>query len=1622
MSFFDLDPTATRNLLDQARQSPLDPETLKPGWFAGMYKAPVTGIASAWNDAALLLGDAATPVARAAVRPIDKLFGSNIDDWLLREQQKAVDNVKGWAPDPRTTGVVSQAIHGIFNVVPEVIAGGPTVAATLQGYKGYRGGMAEGLDPGTALGKGAIDGVATWVGLKIPMTVAPGLGATANVLGAAAVNAPVGMVSRGATSEWLRARGYPDMADQYQVFDQAAIAMDLIMGGAFGALAHYGPRGAQAYDAWRKRFDGSLLPTDRDTALFVNNVLHAELDTAPGIPADPAARAAHAEALNKALADLLAGRPVTAPDGVTKANFVENPSATATREAARAVVEQHLGPEWATLQAELARRGLPTDPTLYQMLPGDRPPVRFTDNVSSMLSEWERTGDTATLLTRLRGLQGALEVRAEANAAKAGADRERGPLWVRERLLRAERNGEITPESRALVEWLLDKNPAIANDLAISIRSGNDARGSGNYNPMTRLVSLFKGRGNDETAAHEVLHHAERMMPEEVRQGVRDEWIKQLGETLRYATENQIQPLMQAVDDAIRAAAGDPQAYNRLTEQISKLEVPYSFYQFINPSEFWAVNAARLVRERAGADGWVAKAVQWLKEFIEKAKGAFGLSSDAAVIRGLDAVLRGDGTLSGRMIGDPAGRQAAGMVKLADLADRLRIQRTLDELIAAAESQKSWKDWYNRHEQALVDLFGTDAPLFQKLLSVTSQAASVKANVGLAVKAYRQLLAGDEFTGFLPAVIKNLERVRDDEAIQGQKIGEYAKANANDEGGIAVDRHIAQLFFGVDRPSPAQVAVAKARIIEIADRLGWEPRQVQAALWAFNQVRNGADPSAVVSYDTVLLNKFAEIAGIRAEFRGTPGGFRPSGTAFAGADAGQGATGRAGRARQRTGFDDAAGGLVYNDIARVSDAVQQESGTVQEAAPMDALVNSSRIPTITLQDLVGKRVFPTVADRTRAGALFTGIDGAKLQAAVPLPGGPYFPLRTSSMGAGVVWADRGKSVVTKKEQKIGSGADYMMVLLGDANMHQSNRTVAKSFIAQLDAYVSEGRISPENLAALEELVRTSPTTDKAVQAHIDRFPGFADPAAFHAYVESLSFEASKRLVTILDSAAAEKHGAPSMIRILDATREPSLAGGRWGDGVLVLKVNPDKPMIKLGEQGTLPHPDYPYGVQGEVVGKLEVPVNYEMLWKDWLDRAREQAMQRNAMSDKPKDNFQPNTRRAFELVLPEIDVTQQLVDGIGPLKQANIDSPRQARLAADMALDRWSTSGQKVKEGGASPQAFVDAVNHSAAKVVLNEYQTPEVVAAVKAGTMKLYNLGKESGIWFALKRGPADTYGLDIPGLTDNEVTLTAVVNNEQGARGIGGPAVLLKALQEGATVLDCFAVKSPRFPDGFLPALYREFGFEVVGEVPFAKEYYSEQKLADAERFWRESSPGWNPARDGYPPVVIMKWKGSDADRAGILDRYLASGAEGLLPGRDQAVAEADWADLGRNAEAAAGAAGTAANAGGAAGNQAARDGGALASRARGVVEGVAKLTDAELRNLGISSGDAASIRAKLGIDQSVAIEALNERPDLEIPTDGGSMVLAHDALVQADADIASAQRDSQGFEAAVACALRG
>ena len=194
----------------------------------------------------------------------------------------------------------------------------------------------------------------------------------------------------------------------------------------------------------------------------------------------------------------------------------------------------------------------------------------------------------------------------------------------------------------------------------------------------------------------------------------------------------------------------------------------------------------------------------------------------------------------------------------------------------------SWHDWYDCHQAVIDRTFGNDSDMFKQILSATSQAASVKSNVGLAVKAYRQMVSDQLFTGYLPAVIKNLDRVRANEALRGPKIGEFAKATTNNTSGsddaIAVDRHIARLIFGKGQTNAAEKAMAKEVIRTIGAKYGWTGKQAQAVLWAYNQVKEGLDPNGVISYDRVFHTRADEIHSIRTTFSRGEGRSLPAGS------------------------------------------------------------------------------------------------------------------------------------------------------------------------------------------------------------------------------------------------------------------------------------------------------------------------------------------------------------------------------------------------------------------------------------------------------------------------------------------------------------------------------------------------------------------------------------------------------------------------------------------------------------------------------------------------------------------------------------------------------------------------
>jgi hypothetical protein len=285
------------------------------------------------------------------------------------------------------------------------------------------------------------------------------------------------------------------------------------------------------------------------------------------------------------------------------------------------------------------------------------------DNMLSAKPEPDRTSALTTLRRLNKGLEsgaltdaefrlGAQQLLSKLEDKRGGQldrqaerTRERGDLYIRERLLRAVRQGDIEKSTADFAQWLLDKNPAIADDLGVGLRTAKDHEGStaGMYNSMSRVVTLFKGNTNPGTAVHEILHHTERMMPANIRSAIYKAWARDWKDAYAKATPKQ-KPLF---GQMLAASLGSKTAWDKVAKGFADGTLKYDeHYKLVNPSEYWAVKATDLMKSRYDANSWIARAKQWLSEMVQKVKSIFGLKSDAPIIEGVESVLKGEGNFT----------------------------------------------------------------------------------------------------------------------------------------------------------------------------------------------------------------------------------------------------------------------------------------------------------------------------------------------------------------------------------------------------------------------------------------------------------------------------------------------------------------------------------------------------------------------------------------------------------------------------------------------------------------------------------------------------------------------------------------------------------------------------------------------------------------------------------------------------------------------------------------------------------------------------------------------------------------------------------------------------------------
>jgi hypothetical protein len=547
-----------------------------------------------------------------------------------------------------------------------------------------------------------------------------------------------------------------------------------------------------------------------------------------------------------------------------------------------------------------------------------------------------------------------------------------------------------------------------------------------------------------------------------------------------------------------------------------------------------------------------------------------------------------------------------------------------------------------------------------------------------------------------------------------------------------------------------------------------------------------------------------------------------------------------------------------------SDLTPEQAIQIEKQLPF---VGSESFP---VQEVAGKKVVFVPADMLDAGRMYEGLAEAPITPR-PLKGGSGYGTLKSSQMQGLGFASLDPKIAKKIAQ---SDADYMMVSTMTPVAHRSNIDFANIVHDQLNAYVNEGYITPANKTQISANLSNK----------FEGMPDIFSPEGL-AWLESKPFETRAAVMDTLDQVAYRKLGAPPISRIIRETVNPVEAGYPVGQGSVLVKINKSKmPEDIRTVEGGLAHPSYPIGIYGEPVARIPYGARVEDIFDEYLN-------EKIAQGSTPAGAY-----RALTMGFRTADMTPERVAAIPTAQPQVITSPRQAKLYTDISNDNWRSTANPV-QGGKNPTGMgaaeiTNAIDENQLSASLSQYSQSEITKKAKTGELVFYGLGsqeKANGtggkVYFGLNKNTdyADMYGSTSPELTPNEVSIVSVMNNEAGKVGKGmGGASILKAIQEGATALDAYAVPTPDFPNGFLPDYYGEFGFEVVDRIPYDEKFLrdpefggSEEKFKKITRQWR--STGWDDSL-GYPDLVIMKWKGDENVRPNATQYFSEGGSQAL------------------------------------------------------------------------------------------------------------------------------------------------
>lgn len=476
----------------------------------------------------------------------------------------------------------------------------------------------------------------------------------------------------------------------------------------------------------------------------------------------------------------------------------------------------------------------------------------------------------------------------------------------------------------------------------------------------------------------------------------------------------------------------------------------------------------------------------------------------------------------------------------------------------------------------------------------------------------------------------------------------------------------------------------------------------------------------------------------------------------------------------------------------------------------------------------------------RLGAhTFDGMDGLKIEP-VNFQGGVGF---LELHGQDVAWAVDGEPMLNQilamamgDDEREGTNG-YVLIRAMAPDAHRSNFQFLQGYLRLIKEAFNQRRITKKTVGVVDDIIRKH----SGVKASILK-------GTFEEDVRDFTFEQRREISSNLAQVGVQNLGLPSYDRYLRETTEKKFGvpGARVGDGLALIRLTGDYDHNKV-------HPSYQYVLKGDVIGWFETPIARELVYGGLMEDTNKHTW----AEIRDTVRFPAVTR-----------VSDQLRQLGAHERTKELKGHHHAQAMLNGLLGNWElvTGKREVRD-------YIKEIALNEGGITLDRYNVDELHEEVKAGITRIFKL-EGARTYFNLRK-------------TDSGESLGGVISNEIYDGML--PLIMGKAIEEGADVVDAFAVRTVEYPHGLLPTLYTRYGFEVVDTYKFSMSFFKQGRspadIRDAFAFWRSQGHQGEITSEGEqgPDVVSMALrKEFRDDRQGFL-RWITSQDKASVRGGD-------------------------------------------------------------------------------------------------------------------------------------------